>query len=55
MDLTTTTNRTNIQRLADYINSQANPELFAATLLAFAKPRRDDLAYPEQKTEVRIR
>lgn len=30
------TSKPNIQKLADYINRQPNPELFAAALLALA-------------------
>lgn len=54
MEITKTTNKTNIQKLADYINGQPNPELFAATLFAFAKPRFHDLADSKKELQIRI-
>lgn len=57
MDLTTPTNRTNIQRLADYINGRPNPELFeyTLTLAALAKPRQNDLVDPNQEMQIVFR
>ena len=54
MEMTTTTSKPNIRRLTDYINSQPNPELFAATLFAFAKPRFQDLADAKQELQIRV-
>lgn len=44
----------NIQRLADYINSQPNPEQFMQTLFSFCKPCTDNLPNRHEKSEVRI-
>ena len=55
MEMTTTTSKPNIRKLTDYINSHPNPELFAASLFAFAKPRMKDLADSDQELQVRIR
>lgn len=55
MEMTTTTSKPNIKRLTDYINSQRDPELFAAALFAFAKPRFQDLTDTQKELEVRIR
>lgn len=54
MEMTTTTSKPNIRRLTDYINSQATPELFAAALFAFAKPRFQDLADAKQELQIRV-
>ena len=54
MEITKTTSKPNIRKLTDYINSQANPLLFAAALFAFAKPRFQDLADAEEKLQVRV-
>ena len=34
----------NVRKLADYINTQPNPQVFAKTLLALCKPCTDDIA-----------
>ena len=55
MEMTTTTSKTNIQRLTDYINAQANPQLFAAALFSLAsKPRFEDLADAEKELQIRV-
>ena len=55
MEMTKTTNKTNIKKLADYINGQPNPELFAAVLLAFAKPHFNDATDTQKEVEVIVR
>lgn len=55
MEMTKTTCKTNIKKLADYINGQPNPELFAAVLLAFAKPRFNDATDTQKEVEVVVR
>ena len=54
MEMTKTTCKTNIKKLADYINGQPNPELFAAVLLAFAKPHFNDPTDTKKEVEVSI-
>lgn len=43
-------NLPNVQKLADYINGQKNPQAFAKMLLAFCKPFTNDLADGNKKT-----
>ena len=38
----------NIKKLTDYINSQRNPELFAAALFALAGKLREDEVQPKK-------
>ena len=55
MEMTKTTSKPNIRKLTDYINSQANPQLFAQALFSLAgKPRFEDLADAKQELQVRI-
>lgn len=42
----------NIQKLADYINSQPDPERFMTVLLTFCKPGPDDLPDRDQEPKV---
>lgn len=46
--------QTNLEKLADYINSQPNPQAFAAVLLAVAalKPRSDTFTDRDKKSKV---
>ena len=45
----------NIQRLADYINQQENPERFMKALFSFCKPCPNNLADRREKVKIRIR
>lgn len=45
----------NIERLADYINSQENPKKFAYALFSLCKPRTDDFPDRNKETEIAIR
>ena len=55
MEMTTTTNKPNIQKLTDYINAQDNPLLFAAALFSLAsKPRFEDLADAKKELQILV-
>ena len=47
--------QSNIERLADYINSQKNPKKFAYALFFLCEPRPDDLPDRNEKTEIAVR
>ncbi len=55
MEMTNTTSKPNIRKLAAYINSQPDPERFASALFALAKPRLQDLTDAQKELQVRIR
>ena len=55
MEMTKTTSKPNIRKLTDYINSQANPLLFAEALFSLAsKPRFEDLADAKEELQIRV-
>lgn len=45
----------NVQKLADYINRQKDPERFMAILLSACKPSMDDITNRQQESQVSVR
>lgn len=53
-DCTNQSNKENIDKLTEYINSKTNPFEFASALLSLCKPCRNHLPDRDQKAKVSV-
>ncbi len=53
-DCANQSNKENIDKLAEYINSKSNPFEFASTLLSLCKPCRDHFSGRDQKSQIGV-